>query len=525
MGKMIKDLRLSRGLTQQELADILGVSDKAVSKWETGGGYPDISMLPEIAKVFSVNIDYLLTGKEPVPMTLSEFEHLAKYGDELLYTSLKSKNHLFSVYNEYGKELMDYILQYENTKIFDKLASEGKFSSWIQNTESRQVTDHDILYLMIISNNKVLLEKYGRKLRINANKPTKDVDKLIHTLLTDNRVLKETKEYILGISSRIANNEYLNIFLIELVKTNDKQYISSLIDQIVKNNETILKQFNEQERLNPQHTQMIRKIRNYDGGFYIEDLLSLRFVIIKKEVFDISLEYKQYDLLRMLNHINQLVPNNHIYLMNEKEIEVAIINDDTSLNKTQNAKKLVMAGGLLDVEKLILFDDYKLFVEMIDKPAYIQEVLLDAIDKEDYKELLSIALKYKEVCPWLPEATLSFSKSKILEINNRKDNIRSLKTKEYWKELKIKSVKFENIIHSKHIEFFKLALINDSKHLDWALENVDPTQFEIINFLLDNGAKLYTHVKINNDFVKSIDEVDEIGTEILRKKIKDIIGG
>lgn len=61
-GLVIKKLREERKLTQAELSEKLGVSDKAVSKWETGKGYPDISLLEPIADVFGVSITELLSG-------------------------------------------------------------------------------------------------------------------------------------------------------------------------------------------------------------------------------------------------------------------------------------------------------------------------------------------------------------------------------------------------------------------------------------------------------------------------------
>ena len=61
-GTVIKELRESRGLTQAELAEKLLVSDKTVSKWETGKGYPDISLLGSIAEVFDITITELLSG-------------------------------------------------------------------------------------------------------------------------------------------------------------------------------------------------------------------------------------------------------------------------------------------------------------------------------------------------------------------------------------------------------------------------------------------------------------------------------
>ena len=62
IGERIAKLRETSGLTQAELAEKLGVTDRAVSKWETGGGYPDITLLAPIADVFGVSIDYLLRG-------------------------------------------------------------------------------------------------------------------------------------------------------------------------------------------------------------------------------------------------------------------------------------------------------------------------------------------------------------------------------------------------------------------------------------------------------------------------------
>ena len=61
-GAVIKELRRKRGLTQAELAERLCVSDKSVSKWETGKGYPDVSLLEPIARVFGVSVTELISG-------------------------------------------------------------------------------------------------------------------------------------------------------------------------------------------------------------------------------------------------------------------------------------------------------------------------------------------------------------------------------------------------------------------------------------------------------------------------------
>lgn len=59
---IIKHFREQNKLTQLQLAEKLGVSDKTISKWETGRGYPDITLLEPIAKVFSLSVSELLSG-------------------------------------------------------------------------------------------------------------------------------------------------------------------------------------------------------------------------------------------------------------------------------------------------------------------------------------------------------------------------------------------------------------------------------------------------------------------------------
>ena len=64
MGKRIAALRKKGGMTQNNLALKLEISDRTVSKWESGQGYPDITMLPQLAEIFGVSIDYLMLGSK-----------------------------------------------------------------------------------------------------------------------------------------------------------------------------------------------------------------------------------------------------------------------------------------------------------------------------------------------------------------------------------------------------------------------------------------------------------------------------
>lgn len=61
-GSVIRTLREKAGMTQAGLAEQLHISDKTISKWETGRGYPDISLLSPIAEVFRISVGELLSG-------------------------------------------------------------------------------------------------------------------------------------------------------------------------------------------------------------------------------------------------------------------------------------------------------------------------------------------------------------------------------------------------------------------------------------------------------------------------------
>ena len=66
VGKQIASLRKRKGLTQNELGERIGVSFQAVSKWERGETLPDITLLPDLAKILETTVDFILLGGEKV---------------------------------------------------------------------------------------------------------------------------------------------------------------------------------------------------------------------------------------------------------------------------------------------------------------------------------------------------------------------------------------------------------------------------------------------------------------------------
>ena len=66
-GRFIAEVRKERGLTQRELADALCISDKTVSKWETGRGLPEVSLMLPLCGVLDISVNDLLTGERVTP--------------------------------------------------------------------------------------------------------------------------------------------------------------------------------------------------------------------------------------------------------------------------------------------------------------------------------------------------------------------------------------------------------------------------------------------------------------------------
>ena len=64
IGNFIKSLRKEKNMTQNELALKLGVTDKAISKWENGRGLPDLSLIKDVSDILGVTVNELLTGEK-----------------------------------------------------------------------------------------------------------------------------------------------------------------------------------------------------------------------------------------------------------------------------------------------------------------------------------------------------------------------------------------------------------------------------------------------------------------------------
>ena len=100
----LQELRKQRGLTQEELAQSLYVSRTAISKWESGRGYPNIESLKTIAKFFAITIDELLSGDELLTIAEEDNRQKGKYLRDLVFGLLDCSIAMFFFLPFFGQK-------------------------------------------------------------------------------------------------------------------------------------------------------------------------------------------------------------------------------------------------------------------------------------------------------------------------------------------------------------------------------------------------------------------------------------
>ena len=195
LGKRIKQLRCKMGLTQEQLADKLGISPQSVSKWENAAAMPDITLLPLLSEIFGVSIDDLfdLTTEQ----RFNRLEHRMDNEEELpadvfgiyeefLHSQLCSKQH-----QKRATELLAYLYWHRMNSYAQKVcryakeairrAPDEKAVQWmLQMAEGHAAWDWNI------SNHTAAIEFYRELVRDNPTSP-RPYRYLIDNLLADRR--------------------------------------------------------------------------------------------------------------------------------------------------------------------------------------------------------------------------------------------------------------------------------------------------------------------------------------------------
>ena len=170
-----KKLRQNKNLTQMQLAEILNVSDKAVSKWETGNGLPDISILLEIADFFETDIQTLLSGN------LNENERECGNMKKLKFYICPDCGNIITstadtIITCCGKKLSPSEMKKADT---EKLSAEYQDGEWYITTDHPMTKEHYISFVAYLNDSTVMIFRQYPEWQINLHIPCASTGRLV----------------------------------------------------------------------------------------------------------------------------------------------------------------------------------------------------------------------------------------------------------------------------------------------------------------------------------------------------------
>ena len=202
VGNFIKEIRIKNNLTQKELAEKLGVTFQAVSKWENGKNIPDISLLKEISRLFDVNIDEILDGKTKTKIDNKKIYYI--FGGVIIVILIIIFTLLFSGDNR-DFEFKQISTSCENFNIAGSMAyNKDKTSLYISSVEFCGSNDNEIYE----SIGCTLYEEHnGEEIEFSSCKVDKDIT--LEEYLKDVRI--SVDNYELSCTNMLHSELYLEI--------------------------------------------------------------------------------------------------------------------------------------------------------------------------------------------------------------------------------------------------------------------------------------------------------------------------
>ena len=522
IGKTIATLRKAKGWTQVELAEKLNVSDKAVSKWESEAGLPEISQLPAMATLFGVTIDYLMTGKTPEKeiVTISKAELCAKTDDVSLAEEVKDLPN-----DENNKNIVDYILQYQSLNVFKKLCEID--SSFINRFKML-----DAMRLAVVSNSLSIL--VGKVFSVDRNcKFTFENEDEIKSLLP-----VEDKEYFrnyqdqcncliprdfftLLVTDKRVNETTLNVFL---SNQNGRECVwyhafPYLIDEAYKNgnDKLLLKLLEISRKNNAIAYETIDPIYdNYDSSYnYVLNYFFIApkygnkghgLVRVLKSTIKAALEKGDFDMVQEFNNINIDVENfvttkfrrlhesmtkSKCYVATSDEIRVAKLKLDKSVSRTDLEIQSAIHNGIVDIKELKEIADFKAVKKALnDYPVHPFELVYRMYQQQKWRELFEFSVDYD--INRLSDAILYQNKEDIEE------NILEIWTKDNQPYNRLKSLCFNN--NELYVSIREISYGSQTNHNQKSIQ-------EVIDYLNDVRQRIISELSNKFDKEKIVGEL------------------
>ncbi len=547
IGKRIFDLRKNSNLTQSELASILNVTDKAISKWENNIGEPSYQLLIDISNYFKVSLDFLMTGKKD-EKRMSLAEEIAKSDDlnlfiEKIHKSNVSLNNLDDLTN---KNVLDYLLGYRSSKIIRFIIENSSYNQIRQNGSNSVIPNKYLEdFILFLLENKwfdLLTEKQGNKfgapfifmaIKDDEEKEIlqsyfKIVNKSMASKIIKSKYIDdEVWSFMMGNGYEIYWSLGMPFLLEEAIIARHKK-LGELVDFIEKANKHTM-DMRKYYMDNEASIHINRYVLGYGGLFKGNEIKHSYTKITKKAVMN-AINTEQFDLAERLNILSSK------RYFSDYDMKMFKVNADKTMSAKDKIRNSVIVDDLIDIDKLIATGDYDMYEEMIELPATPYELGLYLIKNKEYEKLFKFAERYRltrlrdAIIDGRTDLETYFKEEDLIQFgtinkkyyNKYQENNRQIRKQETNKY----NIFFKDIKDShKDIRFFEKAIQTNPEDMDSALESIVSKRGEdylIQKLLLDNGAKIHSRWVEDDGWGYDIlmDKVDDVATQLLKNQIK-----
>lgn len=415
IGKTIANLRKSKGWTQVELAEKLNVSDKAVSKWESEAGFPEISQFPVMAKLFNVTIDYLMTGEMPTKeiVIMSKMELCAKNDDIKLLEGITLKTR-----DEHNKSIISYAKEYNSIKVLKEIICKYGFSDLIDgwrrngrlemnhftqalcyafNTGTFAKLKEEFDNLPFIGN--VNQKDSGAKLWVYlSNLTEKDLsekcfDKVFDMLVNQTDIHHSVYEFMFD---RRQNETVIGQFCGKIVW---RDGLTRLLQcALASKNYKMFDKYVEKIKQWDESSHSAIKEAELDKTWRVHYSYNIPLEKIKKEnpltgfdekIIETLLKNEKIDLAEELHqhNITYKIPS-----IDADKIRIAKLKKEKKLSAVELQVQSAIHNGILSVNELLAINDFKIIKKSLYQyPIHISE-LLSILKKQGRRELLKFAI-------------------------------------------------------------------------------------------------------------------------------------
>lgn len=382
IGERIKNKRKELGLTQAELAQKLNVTDRAVSKWEVDEGNPDFSILPNLADVLGVTLDYLIKGKEPEKeeIVMSRMEYVCKTHDVEGFKKLNIRKPKET--DEAGHNIYEYIEKYNASEILNEI-NPGILSNNLHNLYA----EIDPFFVLCIKfDNLKALENNGF-FTFHNDLSLIYIDQYVKYMVKEgykakkitNKYFSAHKERFNPEKSKYVLNANLNCITpyktaaYEVIKTENKDAIAAVIPHIIE--------FNKNELLISKRSDNYVQYKDWFSRDYVNN--TYYHVYLNKEEITALLKLGFIEEAKYFNSIAKKEDK-----VEDNQVEKYTIIKSGNKKKADTRLYDVMSGKIVIIDRLEKINDPQFIIDTLKNyPVCYEEYVLDLAKKGKNKEL------------------------------------------------------------------------------------------------------------------------------------------